>query len=80
MNKKIKVYGVPTCPFCKRTKEFLKDKGFDFEDLDVSSNHDLAKEMIKKSGQMGVPVVEIDGEIIVGFDKEKICKILKIKK
>ncbi|MHC2995543.1 MAG: glutathione S-transferase N-terminal domain-containing protein [Candidatus Atribacteria bacterium] len=77
MNKKIKVYGVPTCPFCKRTKEFLKDKGFDFEDLDVSVNQDLAKEMIEKSGQMSVPVIEIDGEIIIGFDKERIEAILR---
>ncbi len=77
MNKKIKVYGVPACPFCKKTKEFLKDKGFDFEDLDVSINQDLAKEMIEKSGQMSVPIIEIDGEIIIGFDKERIETILR---
>lgn len=77
MKKKIKVYGVPTCPFCKRAKEFFKDKGFDFEDLDVAANHDLAKEMIKKSGQMSVPVIEVDGEIIIGFDKEKIETLLR---
>ena len=77
MNKKIKVYGVSTCPFCKRTKEFLKDKGFDFEDLDVSANLDLAKEMIKKSGQMSIPVIEIDEEIVIGFDKEKIEALLR---
>ena len=77
MKKKIKVYGVPTCPFCKRARKFFKDKGFDFEDLDVSVNHDLAKEMIKKSGQMSVPVIEVDGEIIIGFDKEKIETLLR---
>ena len=76
MNKKIKVYGVPGCPFCKRTKEFLKSKGFNFEDIDVAVNHDLAKEMVEKSGQMSVPVIEIDGEIIIGFDKGKMEKIL----
>lgn len=76
MNKKIKVYGVPGCPFCKRTKEFLKSKGLNFEDIDVAANHDLAKEMIEKSGQMSVPVIEIDGEIIIGFDKGKMEKIL----
>lgn len=76
MKKKIKVYGVPTCPFCKRARKFFKDKGFDFEDLDVSVNHDLAKEMIKKSGQMSIPVIEVDGEIIIGFDKEKIETLL----
>lgn len=76
MKKKIKVYGVPTCPFCKRARKFFKDKGFDFEDLDVSVNHDLAKEMIKKSGQMSIPVIEVDGEIIIGFNKEKIETLL----
>jgi glutaredoxin-like YruB-family protein len=77
MNKKIKVYGVPTCPFCKRAKEFLKSKGLNFEDIDVAADHNLAKEMIKKSGQMSIPVIEIDGEIIIGFDKEKIEMLLR---
>jgi len=76
MNKKVKVYGVPTCPFCNRTKKFLKDKGFDFEDVDISLSQDLAKEMIKKSGQMSVPVIEIGEEIVIGFDKEKIEALL----
>lgn len=77
MKKKIKVYGVPTCPFCKRAKEFLKSKGLNFEDIDVAADHNLAKEMIKKSGQMSVPVIEVDGEIIIGFDKEKIETLLR---
>ena len=77
MNKKIKVYGVPTCPFCTKTKKYLKDKGFDFEDLDVSLSQDLAKEMVEKSGQMSVPVIEIGEEIVIGFDKEKIEALLR---
>jgi len=77
MNKKIKVYGVPTCPFCAKTKKYLKDKGFDFEDVDVSLSQNLAKEMIKKSGQMSVPVIEIGEEIVIGFDKEKIEALLR---
>ncbi len=76
MSKKIKVYGVPGCPFCKKTKEFLKNKGLNFEDIDVAADHDLAKEMIKKSGQMSVPVIEIDGKIVIGFDKKKIENLL----
>ncbi len=60
-------------------KEYLRSKGFDFEEVDVSSNEEAAREMIKKSGQMGVPVIEIDGEIVVGFDKERIDEILKLK-
>ena len=76
MDKKIKVYGVPGCPFCKKTKAFLKNKGLNFEDIDVAANHDLAKEMIKKSGQMSVPVIEIDGKILIGFDKGKMENLL----
>jgi glutaredoxin-like YruB-family protein len=60
-------------------KEFLKKHNIEFEDIDVSEDEKALEEMIKKSGQMGVPVIEIDGEIVVGFDKEKICKLLNIK-
>ena len=76
MNKKIKVYGVPGCPFCRRTREYFKSKNLNFEDIDVAANQDLAKEMVEKSGQMSVPVIEIDGEIIIGFDRDEIEKIL----
>ena len=76
MNKKVKVYSTPTCPFCVRAKQFLRENAVSFEDIDVSMNHDAAQEMIKNSGQMGVPVIDIEGELIVGFDKEKIKKAL----
>lgn len=76
MDKKVKIYSTPTCPFCIMTKKFLKDNNIDFEDIDVSTDQAKAQEMIKKSGQMAVPVIDIDGEIIVGFDKEKIRKAL----
>ena len=79
MDKKVTVYSTPTCPFCIRAKQFLKESNVQFQDIDVSENHEKAQEMIKKSGQMGVPVIEIDGEIIVGFDKEKIKETLDIK-
>ena len=72
MNKKVKVYSTPTCPYCVRVKQFLKDNKVAFEDIDVSMNQEAAQEMIKTSGQMGVPVIDIEGELIVGFDKEKI--------
>ena len=70
--KTVKVYSTPTCPWCIRTKQFLKDSNVTFENIDVSTNQSAAEEMIQKSGQMGVPVLDIEGEIIVGFDKEKI--------
>ncbi len=68
----IKIYSTPTCPGCKRVKEFLKEKGVKFDDIDVASNQEAAKEMIEKSGQMGVPVIDIDGKIIIGFDQNVI--------
>jgi len=75
----IKVYSTPTCPYCVTLKAFLKEKGIEFKDIDVSSDSKSAEEMIQKSGQMGVPVSDIDGQIVVGFDKEKICQLLKIE-
>ena len=72
MAKNVKVYSTPTCPWCIRTKQFLKENNIVFENIDVSSNHAAAEEIVSKSGQMGVPVLDIEGEIIVGFDKERI--------
>jgi glutaredoxin 3 len=76
MDKTVKVYSTPTCPWCLRVKQFLKDGNIIFENIDVSSDQTAAEEMIQKSGQMGVPVLDIDGQIIVGFDKEKIQQAL----
>lgn len=76
---KVKIYTTPTCPFCFLAKEFLKEKKIDFEEIDVSSDEKAAREMVEKSGQMGVPVIEIDGEIVVGLDKERIEKLLNLK-
>ena len=76
MNKKVKIYSTPTCPFCIRVKQFLKDSAVSFEDIDVSTNQEAAQEMIKRSSQMGVPVIDIEGELIVGFDKDRIKKAL----
>jgi len=73
-----KVYSTPTCVYCKTLKLYLKNNNIEFEDIDVSKDEKQLQKMIKDSGQMGVPVVDIDGEIIVGFDKEKIDKLLKI--
>lgn len=76
---KIRIFSTPTCPYCVTLKEFLKERDIAFEDIDVSQDEKARDEMISKSGQMGVPVVDIDGEIIVGFDKEKISKLLNLK-
>lgn len=75
---KVTVYSTSTCPYCTMAKDFLKENKVEFEEIDVSENEEKAKEMVQKSGQMGVPVLDIDGEIIIGFDKEKIKELLKL--
>ncbi|AEV69420.1 Glutaredoxin-like protein, YruB-family [Acetivibrio clariflavus DSM 19732] len=72
----VKVYSTPTCPWCTKAKEYLKSKNVDFEDIDVSKDLNAAAEMIRKSGQRGVPVLDIDGNIIVGFDQRAIDRLI----
>ncbi len=74
----ITIYSTPSCPYCKMAKEYLASKKFTYADIDVAADSAKADEMIKKSGQMGVPVIDIDGTIIVGFDKPKINAALGI--
>jgi len=76
MDKIVKIYSTPTCPYCIRVKQFLKDNNIDFVNFDVGADEKVAEEMMQKSGQMGVPVLDIDGKIIVGFDKERIKQAL----
>ena len=76
MDKKVTVYSTSTCPWCIRVKQFLTENNIPFDNYDVSSDQAKAEEMIQKSGQMGVPVVDIGGEIIVGFNKERIKQAL----
>lgn len=78
MAKNVKVYSTPTCPYCIRLKQFLNEKNIGFENIDVSGDQEKAQEMVKKSGQISVPVVDIEGEVIVGFDKDRITKALDI--
>lgn len=72
----IKVYSTPTCPWCTVAKKYLASKNVHFEDVDVSRNREAAMEMVKKSGQRGVPVIDIDGNIIIGFNQATIDKLL----
>ena len=74
----IKIYSTSSCPYCIRVKQFLKDNNIEFAEYDVSKDEEKANEMTERSGQMGVPVIDIDGEIIVGFDKEAISKALSL--
>ncbi|MBI2651114.1 glutathione S-transferase N-terminal domain-containing protein [Candidatus Woesearchaeota archaeon] len=73
---KVKVYSTKTCPWCIKVKSLLKEKKVKFEDIDVGADQNAANEMIKKSGQMGVPVIDINGKVIVGYDKDAIEKAL----
>ena len=75
---KVTIYSTPTCPWCHKAKDFLKENDVPFQDINVAANQKAAEEMIEKSGQMGVPVIDIDGQVIVGFDKNAIKKALKI--
>ena len=78
-SKQVKVYSTPACTWCHILKHFLEENKIKFKEIDVSKDREAALEMIEKSGQRGVPVIEIDGEMIIGFDKEKISKKLGIK-
>lgn len=78
MGKHVKIYSTPTCPYCTMAKQFLKNNQVSFEDVDVSGSEEAADEMVRLSGQMGVPVLDIEGEIIVGFDKARIAQVLGI--
>ena len=70
------IYTTPTCVYCKLTKEFFKQNNVDYKEVNVAQDEQAAMKMIEKSGQMGVPVIEIDGKIIVGYDKEAIKEAL----
>ena len=72
----VKVYSTPTCPYCKMAKSYLDEKGVAYDDVDVTKDATGRDEMIKKSGQMGVPVILVDGEIVIGFDKERLANLL----
>jgi len=76
---KVKVYSTNTCPWCVKAKDFLKSHKVIFEEINVGENQEAAQEMIEKTGQMGVPVIEIDGKIVIGFNEAKLKQLLKLK-
>ncbi len=75
----IRLFSTPTCPYCVALKSFLEENKIEFQYVDVAEDQKAQKEMIAKTNQMGVPVLDIDGKWIVGFDKEKISEILDIE-
>jgi glutaredoxin-like YruB-family protein len=73
---RVRVYSTPTCPYCKMAKSFLDQQNVPYEDLDVSADGNALDEMMKRSGQMGVPVIDIDGETVIGFDQGRIADLV----
>lgn len=74
----VKVYSIPDCPWCQKAKDYLKKRGINYMDLNVQENIEARNEMLRLSKQQGVPVINIDGNIIVGFDKPQIDKLLVV--
>ncbi len=75
----IQIYSTPSCPYCHLAKEFFQENNIAFEDFNVAADEKALEEMVNKSGQMGVPVIDIDGEIVIGFNRAEIERILKEK-
>lgn len=78
-NLRVIVYSTPSCPWCNAAKRYFRERGIRFYDVDVSKDRKAAEEMVRKSGQMGVPVIDINGHIVVGFDRAKIDRLLGLK-
>ncbi|MFA5232375.1 MAG: glutaredoxin domain-containing protein [Candidatus Paceibacterota bacterium] len=77
--KKVRLFSTPICPYCLTLKRFLEEKGIEVESIDVSQDEEAQKEMVEKTKQATVPVLDIDGQFVVGFDRKKICEILGIE-
>ncbi len=77
-SKQVKIYTTTTCPWCMKTKEFFRENNIRYEEANVGANEEARNEMFQKSGQLGVPVVDVNGTIIVGFDKDALKKALKL--
>ena len=77
--KRVTVYSTPSCPWCTTLKNYLKEKNIAFRDVDVSRDMKAAEDLVKRSGQRGVPQTDINGQIIVGFDKPRLNQLLEIK-
>ena len=74
----VTIYTTPTCGFCHMAKDYFKQHKIDYQEKDVTQDHASLEEMIKKSGQLGVPVIDIDGQITVGFDQPQLANLLKL--
>ena len=76
MQKKVTIYSTPSCGYCQVAKEWMKRENIEFEDVDVAANANRRQELFEKSGQIGVPVIDVDGQLMVGFDRSKVQEFL----
>lgn len=76
--KKVTIYSTPTCHYCNMAKEYFDENGVKYDSFDVASDLDKRREMMEKSGQLGVPVITIDGDVVVGFDRSRLANLLGI--
>lgn len=74
----VTIYTTPTCVYCKMAKEFFAQNNISYTERDVAADASARDDMIKRSGQMGVPVIDIDGQLVIGFDKDKIVQLLGV--
>lgn len=77
--KEVKIYTTPSCAYCQRLKSFLKEKNIEYSEFDVAQDAQKRQEVVEKTGQLGVPVIQIGEEFIVGFDPNKISQLLEIQ-
>ncbi|OGG47875.1 NrdH-redoxin [Candidatus Kaiserbacteria bacterium RIFCSPHIGHO2_02_FULL_50_9] len=78
MGKKVEIYSTPTCHFCQMTKEFLQERNIPYTDYNVLADIEKRKEMIAKTGQMGVPVIVVDGQTMIGFDRDELAHLVGV--
>jgi glutaredoxin 3 len=76
--QRVIVFSTPTCTYCSRAKHYFRQQGVRFRDVDVSKDPAAARDMVRRSGQQGVPVIDINGKIVVGFNKPEIDKLLEL--
>ncbi len=74
--QRVILFTTPTCTYCKKTKRYLRERGIPFKDVDVSKDQKAARDMVRRSGQQGVPQILIGNQVVVGFDRPKIDKLL----
>ncbi len=79
LQKRVTVYSTPTCTYCNQIKKYFDEKGVKYRDIDVSKDQKAAEQMVKRSGQQGVPQTDINGQIVIGFDRIKINKLLGLE-